>query len=98
MDTAGAIMAAAVITTVGAAAITMAGTEATTTVGAIITAIGGDALIEEREAAAVCGLVHVYDFVRTAGHRGRMQTCCVVAQGCIGRDSPIECYGILLRF
>ena len=44
MDTGGAITAVAVITTVGAAAITMAGTEAITTVGAIITAIGGDVL------------------------------------------------------
>jgi len=48
MDTDGAITAAVVITTVGAAAVTMAGTEAIITVGAIIViAIGGDVPIEE---------------------------------------------------
>ncbi|MCS3452012.1 hypothetical protein M2222_008211 [Bradyrhizobium elkanii] len=43
MDTGGAITVVAVITTVGAAAVTMAGTEAIITVGAT-TAIGGDVL------------------------------------------------------
>ncbi|MGY2915769.1 hypothetical protein [Bradyrhizobium sp. USDA 3262] len=68
MDTGGAITAVAGITTVGVAAVTMAGTEAITTVGATITAIGGDVLIAKREAAAICGLFYVYDFVTAARH------------------------------
>ncbi|MBP1299336.1 MULTISPECIES: hypothetical protein [Bradyrhizobium] len=71
MDTVGVIMAVAAIATVGDAAIIMAGTGAITTVGAIITATGGDVLIEKREAAAICDPFHVRDLVTTASHPRR---------------------------